>query len=200
MGRFTDLASSGPYLAITEPTLLQHLYLGLSKDFARFLDLASRGAFLRCTVGEGKKVLAKILENTPHTNDYNEPPEEQKESIPKQRESSMDESPPLPSKDSAIDPEPQIPQISKGEEIHHLNLSFNYEAKLLSDLAGFENALNYHFQKRPLKKHLSKPLKKGPLQKSSKSTSSYASNSHVVHQEKFEMSDELPQGMSSEPI
>lgn len=28
----TDLASSGLNLAITEPTLLQHFYLGLSKD------------------------------------------------------------------------------------------------------------------------------------------------------------------------
>jgi len=112
----------------------------------------------------------------------------------------MAESPPLPSKDFAIDPEPQIPQISKEEEIQRLNLSFDYEANLLSDLAGFGNALNYHFQKRSLKKHLSKPLKKGPLQKSSKSASSYASNSHVVHQVKFEILDELPQGMSSEPI
>ena len=106
MGHFTDLASSRPDLAITEPTLLQHFYLGLSKDSTRFLDLASRGAFLRCTVGEGKKVLAKILENTPHTNVYDEPPEEEKESIPKQRESSMAESPPISSKGSAIDPKP----------------------------------------------------------------------------------------------
>ena len=93
--------------------------------------------FLRCTVGEGKKVLAKILENTPHTNVYDQSCEEEKESIPKQRESSMAKSPPLPSKDCAIDPEPQIPQISKEEEINHLNLSFDYKANLFSDLGGF---------------------------------------------------------------
>ena len=89
----------------------------------------------------------------------------------------MAESPPLPSNDCAIDPEPQIPQISKEEEINHLNLSFDYKANLLSDLASFGNALN-----------------------SSKLASSYASSSNVVHREKFKISDELPQGMSSEPI
>ena len=98
-------------------------------------------------------------------------------SIPKQRESSMAKSPPLPSKDCAIDPEPQIKQISKEEEINHLNLSFDYKANLLSNLSGFGNALN-----------------------SSKLASCYASSSHVVHQEKSKISDELPQGMSSEPI
>ena len=152
----------GPDLAITKPTLLQHFYLGLSKDFARFLDLASRGAFLRCTVGEGKKVLAKILENTPHTNVYDQPHEEEKESIPKQRKSSMVESPPISSKDSTIDPEPQI---SKEEEIHCLNHSFDYEANLVSDLADFGNTLNYPFQKRPSKKRLPNPPKKGSLKK-----------------------------------
>jgi hypothetical protein len=55
----------------------------------------------------------------------------------------MAKSPPLPSKYFAIDPEPQIPQISKEKEIHRLNLSFDYEANLLSDLAGFGNALNF---------------------------------------------------------
>ena len=154
MGRFTDLASSGPYLAITEPTLLQHLYLGLSKDFARFLDLASRGAFLRCTVGEGKKLLAKILENTPHTNVYNEPPKEQKESIPKQRESSMAESPPISSKDSTIDLEPQI---LREEEIQPLSYPFGFEEDPIPNFANFGNTLNYHFQKRPSKKRPSKP-------------------------------------------
>jgi len=93
--------------------LLQHLYLGVSKDSTQFLDLASRGALVRCNVSEGKKVLAKILENTPHTNVYDEPPEEEKESIPTQGEISIAKSPPISSKDSAIDPEPQIPQISK---------------------------------------------------------------------------------------
>ena len=60
--------------------------------------------------------------------------------------------------------------------------------------------MNYYFQKRPSKKHPSKPLKKGALQKSPKSASSYASKSHVAHQEKCEVSDELPKGMLSEPI
>ena len=45
----TDLVSSCPDLAIAEPTLLQHFYLSLSKDYARFLDLASRDLDSRIT-------------------------------------------------------------------------------------------------------------------------------------------------------
>jgi len=73
---FTDLVSAGPDLAITEPALLQHFYLGLSQNSAQFLDLASKGAFLHLFISEGKEVLAKILENTPYTNVYDEAPEE----------------------------------------------------------------------------------------------------------------------------
>lgn len=145
-------------------------------------------------------MLAKILENAPHTNVYDEPPEERKESIPKQRESSMAKLPPIPSKDSAIDPEPQIPQISKKEESHRLNLSFDYEANVLSNLAGFGNILNYPIQKRPSKKHLSNPPKKGSVQKSPKLAFSDALICHVAHREKSGISDELPTRMSSEPI
>jgi hypothetical protein len=105
--------------------------------------MSSRGAFLHCTIGEGKKLLAKILENTPHTHMYGEPPEEEKELIPKQKEILIAESPSIPSKDSTIDPEPQIPQILKEEEIFHINHSFDFKANLLSDLANFRNAYNY---------------------------------------------------------
>ena len=90
---------------------------------------------------------------------YDEPSKEEKESIPKQEESSIAESPSIPSKDSAIDPELQIPQISKEEEIHCLDHSFDLEAKLLADLPGFGNAI----QKRPSKKHRLNTLKKRSL-------------------------------------
>ena len=61
----------------TEPTVLQHFYLGLSQASAQFLDLASKGAFLHLPVSEGKAVLATILENTPYTDEHNGPPEEE---------------------------------------------------------------------------------------------------------------------------
>jgi hypothetical protein len=126
-----DLISFGPDVSLTEPTLLQHFYLGLRKNSTQFLDIFSRGAFLRHTAGEGKKLLDKFLKNTHHSNVYDEPPKEEKESVPKQGEISIVESPIVPSKDSTIDPELQIPQISKEEETHPLNHSFDFEAKLL---------------------------------------------------------------------
>ena len=63
--RITYLASLGPDLAITEPTLMQYFYLGLRQSSARFLDLASKGAFLHLPISEGRVVLATILDNTP---------------------------------------------------------------------------------------------------------------------------------------
>ena len=77
--RFTDLISSGPDLAIPEPVLLQHFYLGLSKDSAQFLDIASRGAFLHLSASVARSILDKILENTPYTGIHDELPEEEEE-------------------------------------------------------------------------------------------------------------------------
>ena len=93
--RFIDPVSLGPDLALIEATLLQHSYLGLSKNSAQFLDISSGGTFLHHTAGEGKKLLDKILENTHHTDVYDEPPKEDKVSSHKQGEISMAESPEL---------------------------------------------------------------------------------------------------------
>ena len=43
---FNDLIITGLDLAIQDPILLQHFYMGLSKDFMESLNAASRGAFL----------------------------------------------------------------------------------------------------------------------------------------------------------
>ena len=43
---FNDLIITGLDLAIPDPMLLQHFYMGLSKDSTQTLDQASRGAFL----------------------------------------------------------------------------------------------------------------------------------------------------------
>jgi hypothetical protein len=94
-----------------------------------------------------------------------EPPKEDKGSIPKQGEISMAESPEMPPRYSAIDSEPQIPQTSKEEETHPLNHSFNFEAKLSDNPASFRNA-----HKRPSKKYCLNPLKKRSLQKPPKNS------------------------------
>src|SRR5919109_4318305 len=98
--RITDLASSGPDLAITEPTLMQHFYLGLRQSSAQFLDLASKGAFLHLPISEGREVLATILENTPYTDDHNESPEEDRKEASSAKTSI--------STSQAVDPEPEL--------------------------------------------------------------------------------------------
>ena len=43
---FNDIISSRPDLTIPDPILLQHVYLGLSKETTHYLDIASGGSFL----------------------------------------------------------------------------------------------------------------------------------------------------------
>jgi len=43
---FNDIICSGPNLTIPDPILLQHVYLGLSKETAHYLDIALGGSFL----------------------------------------------------------------------------------------------------------------------------------------------------------
>ena len=57
---FNELIITGPDLAIQDPVLLQHFYMGLSKDSAQFLDQASRGAFLHLSASEVRSMLNRI--------------------------------------------------------------------------------------------------------------------------------------------
>jgi hypothetical protein len=41
--------------------------MGLSGETAQLLDASFGGAFLHCSASEGRKILRKILENTPYT-------------------------------------------------------------------------------------------------------------------------------------
>jgi hypothetical protein len=59
--------------------LLEHFYLGLNKEAALHLDIASGGSFSHETINEGKAILEKILENTSYTGIFDEFPEEEKE-------------------------------------------------------------------------------------------------------------------------
>ena len=45
--------------------LLQHFWLGLSKESALQLDVAAGGSFNHKTIAEGEVLLDRILENTP---------------------------------------------------------------------------------------------------------------------------------------
>jgi hypothetical protein len=69
---------------IPDPILLQHFYLGLSKDDAQDLNAASRGSFLSLSVSEARLVLNKIIGRTTFTSIHDELSEGEKESSPEQ--------------------------------------------------------------------------------------------------------------------
>jgi hypothetical protein len=61
--RLSSLAQSGPDLSLPNHLLLQHLYTGLSKENARYLDITAGGSFTHKTPAEGSKIRDKIMEN-----------------------------------------------------------------------------------------------------------------------------------------
>ena len=81
-----DLITTGLDLAISDPMLLQHFYMGLSKDSVQTLDLASRGAFLHLSASEARSMLNRISGITPCTSIHSELLEEEKESSPEKEE------------------------------------------------------------------------------------------------------------------
>ena len=83
---FNELIFTGPNLVIQDPVLLQHFYMGLSKDSRKSLDAASRGAFLHLSTSEARSMLNRISGITPYTSIHNELLEEEKESSPEQEE------------------------------------------------------------------------------------------------------------------
>ena len=83
---FNELIITSPDLAIQDPILLQHFYMGLSKDSMESLDVASRGAFLHLSAREARSMLNRISGITPYTSIHNELLEKENESPPKQEE------------------------------------------------------------------------------------------------------------------
>jgi hypothetical protein len=83
--RFNELII-GADLAILDPILLQHFYMGLNKDSRKSLDLASREAFLHLSTSKARSMLNKISEKTLCTNIHYELHEEENESSPEQEE------------------------------------------------------------------------------------------------------------------
>ena len=63
--RFNALINTSPDLAIRDPILLQHFYMGLDRKTSKFLNTASGGLFLHVSTNLGRSILTKILENTP---------------------------------------------------------------------------------------------------------------------------------------
>ena len=64
--------------------LLQHFYMGLSKDSLESLDAASTGAFIHLSASETRAMLDRISGKTPCTSIHNELLEKEKKSSPDQ--------------------------------------------------------------------------------------------------------------------
>jgi hypothetical protein len=62
--RYNQLALSGPELSIPDAMFMQHFVHGLGTESAEYLDMASEGVFVHCTVEEGKSILDRILSVT----------------------------------------------------------------------------------------------------------------------------------------
>jgi hypothetical protein len=61
--RFNTLLNIGPNLAILDPILLQHFYMGLNKKNSKLLSTASGGSFLHVSADKGRSILTRILED-----------------------------------------------------------------------------------------------------------------------------------------
>ena len=95
---FNILIKTGPNLAIQDPILLQHFYMGLNRKTYRRLNMALGGSFLHVSANTGRSILTKILEDAPK--EVEEKPLEEESQIAKS------ESKENPSPTSAIlDPE-----------------------------------------------------------------------------------------------
>jgi len=83
--RFESFVNSRPNLALQEPMLLQHFFLGLNSKNQEYFNLASGEAFMYITVDHAKTILTNIL---------NHLPEEKEELL--EEESQLVENKPLP--------------------------------------------------------------------------------------------------------
>jgi len=62
---FDSFVNSGPNLALPEPMLLQHFFLGLNDINQQYLNLVLGGAFMHITVDHAKTILTNILNDLP---------------------------------------------------------------------------------------------------------------------------------------
>ena len=162
---FSDLITTRTDIAIQVPVLLQHFYMGLSKDCVQSLDQASRGPFLHLSASEARSILDRISGKTPCTSIHDELPEEEKTSSPEQEEKVLIvKSQPLQSHGLAINLKPSIPQNPpRKEEIPPLESPDEIKDDLF--YADFEKSLNFLLHKRSSSEYNLNPLKKGSLKK-----------------------------------
>jgi hypothetical protein len=121
--------------------LLQHFWLGLSKESTLQLDISARGSFTHKITAEGEALLECILENTSFT-----------ETLPAAKSSSHEEvllddstSPSPTPIEPTTEPSPEL-ETTDGEEIQPLEFPFNIEEDVFQN---FGNTSMYAREKRP---------------------------------------------------
>jgi hypothetical protein len=131
---FNTLINIGPDLAIQDPILLQHFYMGLDRKTSKLLNTASGGSFLHVSASLERNILMKILENIP----------EEVEEKPLEEESQIAELESLPDQSQVLaapDPEP----LEK-EETLISDFMLEIEDELFNE---YGNTSNYHMMRRP---------------------------------------------------
>ena len=139
--RFSQLTHAGPDLSIPDHVLLQHFWLGLSKESALQLDISAGGSFTHKTTDEGEALLDRILENTSFT-----------ETLPAAESSSHEEvplveytKPPSDLVEPTTESSPE-PETMEEEEIQPPEFPFNIEEGIFQN---FGNTSMYPREKRP---------------------------------------------------
>ena len=131
---FNALINTGPDLAIQDPILLQHFYMGLDKETSKYLNIASGGPFLHVPTNSGRNILTKVLESTL----------EEVEEKPLEKESQIAKPELLPTPpQTLVIPNPEPPEK---EETTILDFMLEFEYKLFVE---YGNISNYHTMRRP---------------------------------------------------
>jgi hypothetical protein len=131
---FNTLLKIGPNLAIPDPILLQHFFMGLNRKTSKHLNTTSGGSFLHVSTNAGRSILTKILEDVPKEAEEKSLEEESQRVEP---ESLLDPSPTL----AILDPEPP-----KKKETPILDFMLKLEDELFTE---YGNTSNYHTMRRP---------------------------------------------------
>jgi hypothetical protein len=139
--RFHSIVNSGPSLALPEPMLLQHFFLGLNRKTKKYLNLAVEGAFMHITIERVKTILMNILNNLPK--EIEEFLEETQIAEPKLLLESSQPSAVL---------EPELTQEEE-EETPLSNFMLDFEDDLFTE---FRNTSNYHVIMKPQESRESK--------------------------------------------
>jgi hypothetical protein len=134
--RFNTLLKIGPDLAIPNPILLQHFYMGLNRKTLKLLSTALGGSFLHVSTDKGRSILTKILEDIPE--------EVEEKSLEEESQVAKPESLPDPSQASAI---PDLEPLKK-EETPISDFMLEFEDELFTE---YGNTSNYHTMRKPQK-------------------------------------------------